>query len=1044
MTPFYPVTGTATHTGVTSPTPAGPSPPKSSSPKPPTPEPAPPPPPLLVTSRMLACTVGHETVLIDMVPPDGTCDIIFYTDVFFNDKKNRIEPLYGDTAFKVVQSVAAAYTKTTFGTSMHPGTIAQFIHDKSKNIENAMAKLFTDRFVHFGMLNVDNIEDFYQLKDGPLLYLSIVQNFQTTPGYHCALGVGLNKGSLGAQILEKARLATQLFPGITIIVIKVHTERAANSSLLHTLSPNPDLVTLGQYETLSMLRKERGLQRSVCYKKTLLGTRVHWKHALLGGDVQAFMKRLTDNDRVHALFSFAMYARMYRMPQSWSDTGAREVARNGIVLEYRMVCKYSNIARDTLDIGSSYVANLTTKFLAIFDTTQNVKAKCTPQHSDIDDKCLGDVNCWACSFLCFVAGCALVAGLLAYYLFAGALRESSRPQYLGSLGCHNCFTSGGLLTETLNASADPCQDFKAYVTSRWLPDPHGDASEYWKYKWDVKYIWVRLAAKEIRGPHFASPPESIVASSFRACESRSAENARETRAMFKMLLQILSIPWPELPTGNADPFDVHFTLCVRWNIPLWFDVRLLPERALKSRRAVYIGPSVYAKFWGSQYRSMGSEATIRQYVDQYLLYFDEDYGQNASLTIDSYLTFNFTRHVTFMLEAVHKNAGPEFHTFESLANAFGQRPDHFLNLMNKYFGPQKPFEPGDAAIVKKKGTTEVVSYITANHDSALLRSHMGWWVLQIYAPIADASFFVQKYGSKELAELLRPLFCETQMESSFKILLFSKLIALNFPQKVRQQVDEIFHNVRQETAALFEKSGSLAGANVGHKLRGMSINLWPKPEYRSRKKLQRIYASHNTSKATSLDHWIIERQANAKLIGSDAYFEDKRLPHSFSKEPIYYDSLLNEATVSMLLAHEPFFYPDGDAAVNYGGLGAAFSAALLAGGLETETADPAATLEEATANESLTTTRKAASLFRPNNTLTKGEAPGFLPAFHAFQALKDHPANDRAFSPEMLFFINYCHSQSRVRISFDCNAALRRTTSFVSAFHCEKGSRMNP
>ncbi|XP_049527409.1 uncharacterized protein LOC125947104 [Dermacentor silvarum] len=84
---------------------------------------------------------------------------------------------------------------------------------------------------------------------------------------------------------------------------------------------------------------------------------------------------MTDNDRVHVLFSFAMYARMYRMPQSWSDTGAREVARNGIVLEYRMVCKYSNIARDTLDIGSSYVANLTTKFLAIFDTTQNVRAK---------------------------------------------------------------------------------------------------------------------------------------------------------------------------------------------------------------------------------------------------------------------------------------------------------------------------------------------------------------------------------------------------------------------------------------------------------------------------------------------------------------------------------------------------------------------------------------------------------------------------------------------------------------------------------------------
>ncbi|XP_070377351.1 uncharacterized protein [Dermacentor albipictus] len=669
---------------------------------------------------------------------------------------------------------------------------------------------------------------------------------------------------------------------------------------------------------------------------------------------------------------------------------------------------------------------------------------CTPWDSDMDRKCLGNLNCWACSLLCFVAGCALVAGLLVSYLFAVALGKSSRQEYLGSLDCHDSFTSGGLLVETLNTSADPCHDIKAFVTSRWLPDPHSDATEYWKYRWDVKYIWMRSSAEEISGPHYTSLPESIVALSFSSCESQSAENALETRAMFKMLLRILNIPWPEVPTGNADPFHIHFSLCVHWNIPLWFDVRLLPEDVLKSRCAVYISPCVHATFWGSQCRSMGSEAKIRQYIGQYLFYFDEDYGENASQTIDSYLTFNFTRNVTFILEAVHENAGSEFHTFESLAKAFGQPPDHFIHLMNEYFRPAKALGPGDAAIVQKRGTSEAVRYITANHDSALLRSHMGWWVLQIYAPITDARFFVQKYGTKELAALIRPLFCKTQMESSFKILLFSKHVALNFPQQVRQQVDEIFHNVREETAALFEKSGSLAGMNAGQKLRSMNINLWPKPEYRSREKLQRIYASHYTSKATSVDHWITERRANAKLIGSDAYFEDKRLPHSFSQEPIYYDSLLNEATVSMLLARAPFFYRDGDVAVIYGGLGAAFSSALLAGALEIEAADPAVTLEEVMANESLPTTHKAASMSGPPDPLSETAAPGFLPAFRAFQAHKEQLANDQAFAPEMMFFISYCHSQSRVRISFDCNAAFRGTTSFVSAFHCNKGSTMNP
>ncbi|KAL1475241.1 hypothetical protein MTO96_037433 [Rhipicephalus appendiculatus] len=282
-------------------------------------------------------------------------------------------------------------------------------------------------------------------------------------------------------------------------------------------------------------------------------------------------------------------------------------------------------------------------------------------------------------------------------------------------------------------------------------------------------------------------------------------------------------------------------------MPLWFDVRLLPHKALKERRAIYVGPSVYAKFWGSQYRSMGDDAAVRRYIDEYILHFDVDDGA---------------------------------------ANISTQPVDTF----------QKDFQLQDVAVVKKKGTVETVRYVTANHDPALLRSHLGWWVLQIYAPIADTSFFVQKYGSRELAHLITPLFCETQMESSFKILLFAKNVQLNFPQAVRQKVQDVLNNVREQTAVLYEQLGSSVGTDVGRKFRSMNVNLWPKPEYRCRDKLRRIYASHNTNKSTSLDHWITERRANAKLIGTDAYFEDKRLPHSFSKVPIFYDSLLNEAS----------------------------------------------------------------------------------------------------------------------------------------------------
>ncbi|XP_070378330.1 uncharacterized protein [Dermacentor albipictus] len=302
---------------------------------------------------MLSCTVGHHAVMMDLVPPDGTCDNIFYTDVFFNDKNNKIEPLYSDTAFNVVRSAASTYSKTTFGTSMYPGTIGQLIRSKQLEVQNAMTKLFNANFVHFGMLNVDDIEDYDTLKGGPLRYLDIVGDFINTSGHHCALGVGLVNGKPGPLILDKAKLATQQFPKITMIVIKIHTERAENLGRLYPIAPNPDTVNTASYLTLSL---------------PLLGKKVKQRLQELTES------NLTESRRRYALLSFAMFARTYRMPKRWTDAGNRNTpAEKGAIMEYRMVCRYSNIANEPLYKGSSYVANTTTKFLAIFDTTKNVK-----------------------------------------------------------------------------------------------------------------------------------------------------------------------------------------------------------------------------------------------------------------------------------------------------------------------------------------------------------------------------------------------------------------------------------------------------------------------------------------------------------------------------------------------------------------------------------------------------------------------------------------------------------------------------------------------
>ncbi|KAH7972233.1 hypothetical protein HPB52_009768 [Rhipicephalus sanguineus] len=660
----------------------------------------------------------------------------------------------------------------------------------------------------------------------------------------------------------------------------------------------------------------------------------------------------------------------------------------------------------------------------------------------------------------------VVAGL--FYVSAMVAQMSARngdgSEGRVSLSCRTdgCARFEALLADTLNTSVDPCHDFKAYVSSRWLPDPSKQLDYHWRYEWDVKYAWMRMMADEIRLRHRTSPLERLMADSFGACAHRAKENASETRKKFKELMRDLGVPWPEKPPINVDPFEAHLNMSIRWNVPLWFDVKMLPDDTLGDLKVIYIYPSAYAKFWKGQYLAIIGQGSMRRYVDQYLAYFYPESTPNAggkAADICQYdAVFNFTRRVVSRLaDVVAKNKSVAVLGFNSLAQAFGQKTERLVSLMNEYFLPGNfsSFEPEDRAIVKAPDTLDVVRHIIADTDASTVLSHLGWWMLQVYAPVADNHFFVQKYGSEENTELLRPLFCETQVETSFKLLLLVSHMAVYFRSRQQRGIHDLLTSVREAAVAEYEKSDLPDNAKtlLTRMVRRLHVNLWPKPEYRSVGLLRRIYSFKYASKKTMLDYWISERRGNAALIGGSAYFEDKRLPHGNSKDPFSFDSILDTVSLSMVAVHEPFYYRDDDAfgAINYGGLGAGFAKTLLEG-LESDSVLRAAIASDASSgavdgNETLpwggAIGNDTTGSPRPELGLV---GPVFLPAFRAFQA-KMHgggPVNAGPFSPAKVFFVNFCHSQTRMSASFDCNAALRGAPDFVSAFGCKRGSNMNP
>ncbi|KAH8028409.1 hypothetical protein HPB51_016522 [Rhipicephalus microplus] len=223
--------------------------------------------------------------------------------------------------------------------------------NKKSELMAAMQDLFASKLTHFGMLNVENIEDYDKLKDADLQYIKVADEFlQKKPSSltrHRALGFSLRDGSKGPKILDAAKQVSSDFPELTMVIIKLHTENYGPEGDHWPLAPNPDDVDLSEHNALSL--------------------------AAIKEDLEEPLKEISKQGK-YVMLSFAMFARTYRMKKTWSGAAAREMSESSLNMDYSSVCKMKT-EKDSEDTGTLYATDEHKKFLALFDSENTFRTK---------------------------------------------------------------------------------------------------------------------------------------------------------------------------------------------------------------------------------------------------------------------------------------------------------------------------------------------------------------------------------------------------------------------------------------------------------------------------------------------------------------------------------------------------------------------------------------------------------------------------------------------------------------------------------------------
>ncbi|XP_075550083.1 uncharacterized protein LOC142583479 [Dermacentor variabilis] len=105
---------------------------------------------VLATNRLL-CTAGSRASSEEMLPPDGLCDLMFYTDVVWQD--GALRGVQNKESWEACQAAAEAATRSGHGLSVDYGRAIDLLGSHTPPLDRQkLRELFLENVVHYGLL----------------------------------------------------------------------------------------------------------------------------------------------------------------------------------------------------------------------------------------------------------------------------------------------------------------------------------------------------------------------------------------------------------------------------------------------------------------------------------------------------------------------------------------------------------------------------------------------------------------------------------------------------------------------------------------------------------------------------------------------------------------------------------------------------------------------------------------------------------------------------------------------------------------------------
>ncbi|KAK8776904.1 hypothetical protein V5799_029751 [Amblyomma americanum] len=447
------------------------------------------------------------------------------------------------------------------------------------------------------------------------------------------------------------------------------------------------------------------------------------------------------------------------------------------------------------------------------------------------------------------------------------------------------------------------------------------------------------------------------------------------------------------------------------------------------------------------------------YYQSYYAAYTADSGVNET-AVDEIRVLEHT--VLSKLNSVSKSQSPTPSVF-----SFREVDRRVPNASTAYWLPrfdeglqlQPRLAPDDEVILSDILLLQAFNSLLVIYGDDDMKALLAWQLVQLYSPLAETALMTARFGSKQKAEIFRPVYCAHHVEESFKVLVLSLATVSRITVKDRRLITTAFINLVSTALSKMNASRWMdneSKARVAQKLALVQMQMWPPESLLSDVLLEETY-SDIPENASLFEYWATSRSATSQMNQTQDYRDALDLPGS--NFPLYfaYDYLLNNVKIALGAATPPAYYHDGTAAMFYGGLG--FLMALqIVRSIDDEGLKWASNksivnsiLSESTARSYRT--RQVCLELSGTKSLFP-EIPALQTTFSAFKASRLHDGMERLplssdLPEDKVFFLTIClmtcvRKGSTEPLAVDCNKMVPSSEVFAHVYRCKKGTKMNP